>query len=131
MTIHPAILRAFMLLCALVWLPMAYAQTAARPLPAADQYSAKGADTCLECHDDESAAYSASAIFKTRHAQRGDKRAPFGAGGLQCEACHGPGALHARTKKAAAINNFKSRLETVAARAQPGLHGLPPGRCAQ
>ena len=99
-----------LLLWALAWQPMAQAQTPApaRPLPAADQYSDKGADTCLECHDDESAAYSASAIFKTRHAQRGDKRSPFGAAGLQCEACHGPGALHARTKKAAAINNFKS-----------------------
>ena len=113
------------LLCALglaallVWQPDAWAQqpaaaasapaaAAAEPLPAPDQYSRKGADTCLNCHDEESAAYSASALFKTKHAHRGDKRAPFGAGGLQCEACHGPGALHARNKRASAIVNFKA-----------------------
>jgi len=79
-----------------------------RPLPAADQYTDKGADTCLGCHDDESDTYSGAAIFKGKHGHRGDKRAPFGAGGLQCEACHGPGALHARNKKASAINNFKA-----------------------
>jgi len=83
------------------------AATAPAPLPRADQYSAKGADTCLGCHDDESAVYSAGALFKTKHAHRGDKRTPFGQGGLQCEACHGPGALHARTKKAEHINTFK------------------------
>ena len=82
------------------------AQTPA-PLPRADQYSAKGADTCLECHDDENAAYSAKAMFKGKHAHRGVKRTPFGAGQLQCESCHGPGALHARNKKAASIISFK------------------------
>ncbi len=93
---------ALWLLASLAWQPSAWAQD----LPARNQYSAKGADTCLECHDDESASYSASALFKSKHAHRGDKRSPFGAGGLQCEACHGPGALHARNKKAASINNF-------------------------
>jgi DmsE family decaheme c-type cytochrome len=88
------------------WQTTAVAQTAATA-PAA-QYSKEGADTCLGCHDDETAAYSAKAIFSTRHAHRGDKRSPFGAGGLQCEACHGPGATHARTKKAAAINSMKA-----------------------
>ena len=39
--------------------------------------------------------------------QFGNARSPFAKGGLQCEACHGPGALHAKNKKAAAINNFK------------------------
>jgi DmsE family decaheme c-type cytochrome len=81
---------------------------AAAPLPRPDQYSPKGADTCLGCHDDESSTYSAAAIFKSKHGHRGDKRSPFGANGLQCEACHGPGALHARNKKGAAINNFKA-----------------------
>jgi DmsE family decaheme c-type cytochrome len=90
----------------LTWQTCAWAQD--RPLPAADQYTEKGADTCLGCHDDESDTYSAGAIFKTKHSHRGDKRAPFGAGALQCEACHGPGALHARTKKASAINTFKA-----------------------
>lgn len=85
----------------------AFAQAAPAALPNGG-YTAKGADTCLECHDDESASYSASAIFKTRHAHRGDKRSPFGAGQLQCESCHGPGAQHARDKKAASILNFKA-----------------------
>jgi DmsE family decaheme c-type cytochrome len=104
------ILCALWLLAGLAWQPMAAAQTgaAAQPLPRADQYSPKGADTCLECHDDESPGYSAKALFKTKHAHRGDKRSPFGAKGLQCESCHGPGALHARNKRAASIVNFKS-----------------------
>ncbi|MBE0549667.1 MAG: DmsE family decaheme c-type cytochrome [Rubrivivax sp.] len=74
------------------------------------EYTEQGADTCLGCHDDEGDTYSASAIFKGKHAHRGDKRAPFGAGGLQCEACHGPGARHAAkgSKKALTINSFKA-----------------------
>ncbi len=93
------------LLCMLVlatgltWLPMAAAQPTG--------YTAEGADTCLGCHDDETATYSGSALFKTKHAQPGDKRSPFGVGGLQCEACHGPGAAHAKNKKSASINTFK------------------------
>ncbi len=75
------------------------------------QYSEKGADTCLDCHDEESATttFSPAGIFKNRHAQRGDARAPFGPGGLQCEACHGPGARHASkgSKKTLTINSFK------------------------
>jgi DmsE family decaheme c-type cytochrome len=94
-----------LLLAGLAWQTPALAQSDAAA-PAAE-YSKEGADTCLGCHDEENATYSASAIFKTPHAHRGDKRSPFGAGGLQCEACHGPGATHARTKKAAAINTFK------------------------
>jgi DmsE family decaheme c-type cytochrome len=100
------------LLMALLWLAswaapgLGWAQTPG-PLPPPGQYSKNGADTCLECHDDETAAYSASALFKTKHAQRSDKRSPFGVGGLQCESCHGPGALHARNKKAASIKTFK------------------------
>jgi len=72
------------------------------------QYSDKGADTCLECHDDVSPTYSGAAIFKGPHAHRHDKRAPFGPGGLQCEACHGPGAQHASNKKATSINSNKA-----------------------
>ena len=86
----------------------ASAAPAAAPLPARGEYSAKGADTCLECHDDQNAGYSAAAIFKGKHGHRADRRTPFGASGLQCEACHGPGALHARTKKATAINSLKA-----------------------
>ena len=115
-TIRP-ILCSLWLLAGLAWQPGALAQQAAAPVaaasapapetPKADQYSAKGADTCLGCHDDEGPTYAASAIFRTKHGHQGDKRSPFGAKGLQCEACHGPGALHARNKKASAINAFK------------------------
>jgi DmsE family decaheme c-type cytochrome len=60
------------------------------------ELSEKGADSCLECHDDESDAigFSTAAIFKTPHGSRANARSPFAKGGLQCEACHGPGARH-------------------------------------
>lgn len=54
-------------------------------------YSPKGADTCLACHGNDAVL----PIFKTRHAVPTDSRSPFGTGQLQCEACHGPGGLHA------------------------------------
>jgi DmsE family decaheme c-type cytochrome len=75
------------------------------------QYTDKGADTCLGCHDEEAdtTTFTTAGIFKTRHAHRGNAHAPFGAGGLQCEACHGPGARHATkgSKKKSTINSFK------------------------
>lgn len=61
------------------------------PAPAAVsaiEYSKKGADTCLKCHDEDS-EYPVLDIFKTKHATKADPRTPFA--GLQCEACHGPG----------------------------------------
>ena len=92
------------------------------PLPPRDQYSEKGADTCLECHDDVTPGYSGAAIFKGKHAHRNDKRAPFGPGGLQCEACHGPGARHARSKNPDSINSLKaSSSQTAQERNQPCL----------
>ena len=76
------------------------------------EYTEKGADTCLTCHDpdSDSPGFSTAAIFKTRHAQRGNVHAPFGKGGLQCEACHGPGGRHATrgSSKKETINNFKA-----------------------
>ena len=72
------------------------------------EYSEKGADTCIMCHTEEW-AYPVFPIFKTKHANRADKRAPFGPGGLQCEACHGPGAKHvAGGGDKNAINNFRA-----------------------
>jgi DmsE family decaheme c-type cytochrome len=53
-----------------------------------DQYTKKGADTCLKCHDSDS-EYPVFNIFQTKHAMQADSRTPFA--GLQCEACHGPG----------------------------------------
>lgn len=54
------------------------------------EYSRKGADTCLSCHDDAVTAL----IFRTAHAVPTDARSPFGHGQLQCESCHGPGGKH-------------------------------------
>ncbi|MDO8789640.1 MAG: DmsE family decaheme c-type cytochrome, partial [Sulfuritalea sp.] len=62
-------------------------------------------DTCLACHAEWKVPILA--IFKTKHGVRADKRTPFAAGGLQCEACHGPGAKHAETTSKDAINSFK------------------------
>lgn len=61
---------------------------------AAPAYSRKGADTCLGCHDDPALL----GLFRTKHARPNDPRGPFGHGGLQCEACHGPGDAHAKAK---------------------------------
>ena len=52
------------------------------------EYSKKGADTCIKCHDEDS-EYPVFDIFKTKHGMKADSRTPFA--GLQCEACHGPG----------------------------------------
>jgi len=54
-------------------------------------YSKNGADTCLMCHG---RAEKVVAIFQGSHGIPTDPRAPFGAGQLQCEACHGPGGAH-------------------------------------
>ena len=84
----------------------AQAQDASAPLATGQgtEYSEKGADTCLMCHT-ESWPYPIFPIFKTKHANRADKRTPFA--GLQCEACHGPGARHAATGSEEAINTFE------------------------
>src|SRR5262245_42688017 len=75
------------------------------------QYSEKGADTCLGCHDAEAdtPSHTTAAIFRTPHARRGNQHAPFGAGGLQCEACHGPGGRHSAkgSNRKQTINSFK------------------------
>jgi DmsE family decaheme c-type cytochrome len=74
---------------------MAPAGAADTPLPAippmpAPAYSPQGADTCLGCHNNS----GVTGIFHTKHARPNDPRGPFGHGGLQCEACHGPGGAH-------------------------------------
>jgi len=69
---------------------------ASEPSPSADtgqaDYSKRGADTCLKCHDADS-KFPVMAIFSTPHGVASDPRSPFA--GLQCEACHGPGGAHA------------------------------------
>ncbi len=113
---------------------LAAAKAAAAPVAAGlgTKYSEKGADTCLDCHDAESDSvnFDTAAIFKTAHARRRDAHAPFGPGGLQCEACHGPGANHSdkSISKTPPINNFKaSSLLTVTERNQICL-GCHQGR---
>ena len=64
----------------------------ASPTLTTSAYSANGADTCLGCH----ATPNIVGIFRTPHAQPNDDRGPFGHGGLQCEACHGPGGAHVK-----------------------------------
>lgn len=68
--------------------------SASSSLSMGTEYTDTGADTCLMCHA-EGGDFPVMAIFKTKHANRADKRTPFAAGGLQCEACHGPGKKHA------------------------------------
>ena len=66
----------------------------ASPLMAADEddgqeeYSSKGADTCLTCHGEEAIL----SIFRTPHGHPTDPNAPFAS--AQCESCHGAGAAH-------------------------------------
>ena len=75
-------------------------------------YSQKGADTCLACHDDPLSL----AVFQTGHAVPSDSRTPFGAGQLQCEACHGPGGAHSprvrRGQERPPIYNFGADADT-------------------
>ena len=97
MTIRKSFLAALLLSSGLAFSASAMAQEAG-------QYSEKGADTCLMCHTD-AWPYPIFPIFKTKHANRADKRTPFA--GLQCEACHGPGAKHAGTTDKNAIISFK------------------------
>jgi DmsE family decaheme c-type cytochrome len=77
-------------------------------------YSAKGADTCLNCHNEPEIV----SIFRTRHALPNDPHGPFGHGGLQCEACHGPGGAHAKAKgrQPAGIVDFGSKVGTPVAK---------------
>lgn len=95
-------------------------------LPAAAQeasaFTAKGADTCLKCHDEDS-KFPVVGIFRTPHGRKADARTPFAAGAAsaatQCESCHGPGAEHARKKP---VGDPQGPIQTF------GLHAkTPPG----
>lgn len=63
---------------------------------AKNQYTRKGADTCIKCHD-EDYAYPVLDIFYGKHGDRNDPRSPMAQ--LQCETCHGPGRAHATEPK--------------------------------
>lgn len=58
-------------------------------------YSERGADSCLLCHRDA----TTRAVFANRHGNPRQPGTPFAAGGLQCEACHGPAGAHARLQQ--------------------------------
>jgi len=77
------------------------------------QYSKKGADTCLKCHDEDN-DYPVLPIFKTKHGERNDSRSPMAR--LQCETCHGPVGEHKkavkRGEKKAPIRAFGSKAWT-------------------
>jgi len=82
-----------LLLCLVMPLAASAAEADAKADAKAEPaYTSRGADTCVKCHDEDS-KFPVLSIFKTKHAQPGDKRAPFAK--LQCETCHGPGAAHA------------------------------------
>jgi DmsE family decaheme c-type cytochrome len=80
----------------------------------APEYSPQGADTCLSCHNDA----TIMGIFRTKHARPNDPRGPFGHGGLQCEACHGPGGAHvaAGGGPLAGLIDFGPKAQTPASR---------------
>jgi len=67
--------------------PPAQAQDADR------EYSRGGADTCLNCHDDE----AINLVFMGKHGNSADPGSPMGS--LQCEACHGPLGDHRKRPK--------------------------------
>lgn len=78
-------------------------------------YSAHGADTCLLCHRTNA---HVMAIFNSPHARPADPRGPFGPGGLQCEACHGPGGAHVKAfgRKPAGLVVFGAHSPTPVAK---------------
>lgn len=66
-------------------------------------YSRRGADTCLGCHD-EAEPFPTLDVFRTVHGHPAVPGSPFETSreaalpaGLQCEACHGPAGDHARS----------------------------------
>jgi len=101
-------LFATLLLASGIALSTAASGAESAPAPAlGTEYTEKGADTCLQCHN-EAWPYPILPIFKSKMGNRADKGTPFGPGGLQCEACHGPGAKHAASGDKNTINSFKS-----------------------
>jgi len=73
---------------------IARAVAADGPPAVSSAYSESGADTCLVCHNGP----DIMGVFRTKHARPDDPRGPFGHGGLQCEACHGPGGAHVKVR---------------------------------
>jgi DmsE family decaheme c-type cytochrome len=87
--VRAGVIAAFALLSSAL-IPTRGAAASEHDAAAPSAYSPQGADSCLGCHNDATVA----GIFRTKHARPNDPRGPFGHGGLQCEACHGPGGAH-------------------------------------
>ena len=62
---------------------------------ASSNYSEKGADTCIKCHDEDN-DYPIFPIFFSKHGVMSDSRTPMAQ--LQCESCHGPIGEHGKKK---------------------------------
>lgn len=92
----------------------------------AGDYSRRGADTCLGCHDEDE-AFPTLDVFRTVHGHPAVPGSPFEMAdhpalpaGLQCEACHGPAGDHARSilaegERREPMLNFGSRANVDAA----------------
>jgi len=79
-----------------------------------DEFSRKGADTCISCHDEEAIL----SIFRTPHGHPVDANAPFAH--EQCESCHQAGAAHSvrrvrRGEERPPIQNFGAQVATPVA----------------
>jgi DmsE family decaheme c-type cytochrome len=85
--------------CTLLAIVTASQALAQPPEGDAPAYSRRGADTCLSCHEDGRPLV----VFSTPHGNPSNPRSPFGEGGLQCEACHGPGGAHAARVRRGAV----------------------------
>jgi DmsE family decaheme c-type cytochrome len=62
---------------------------AAPEKPAEPTYTARGAQSCMKCHDQA----PVTDILQSPHAVKGDSHSPFGQ--HDCESCHGPSEQHA------------------------------------
>ncbi len=68
----------------------------AMPTAVGQDFTRRGADTCLKCHN-KKGLYPVAPVFATAHASRADERSPFA--DRQCETCHGAGKLHSRARR--------------------------------
>jgi DmsE family decaheme c-type cytochrome len=89
---RPHTLAATLLCFGLAFGLAAQAQEAATETTPKAEYSDRGADRCIKCHD-EFEYKKFRGLFRTKHAEVNDPRTPMAK--LQCETCHGPGAEHA------------------------------------
>ncbi len=93
---------------------------------AAEEYTSKGADSCLMCHRAEK--WGVMPIFDSKHGSLTDPDAPFS--NEQCESCHGPSNAHAKAKKKSEVKparHFRRRRRRLRCTAERSLPGLSPG----